>query len=86
MNSLIEQHDNSFLIYIKNKFKLLAQKDNTLSLVVDEIHQRPYIYYKGGNIVGLSDNSNEAPTSVFGFLLSSLFSQYKDGMYVMPTK
>lgn len=76
MNPLIEQHDNNFLMYIKNKFKLLVQ-DITVSLLVDEIHLKPYLDYKGGNIVGLSDNSNEAATSAFAFRISSVFSQYK---------
>ena len=43
-----------------------------------EIRLKSYIDYKGGNIVGLSDNSNEAATSAFAFMLSSVFSQYKD--------
>ena len=47
---------------------------------------KPYIDYKGGNIVGLSDNSNEAATKTFAFILSSVFSQYKDVVHVMPTK
>ena len=42
-------------MYVNNKFKLLLQKDTTVSLLVDEIHLKPYINYKGGNIVGLSD-------------------------------
>ena len=86
MNPLIEQHDNNFLMYIKNKFKLLVQKDTTVSLLVDEIHLKPYFDYKGGNIVGLSDNRNEAATSAFAFMLSSVFSPYKDVVHVMPTK
>ena len=73
-------------MYIKNKFKLLVQQDTTVSLLVDEIHVKPYINYKGGNIIGLSDNSNEAATSAFAFKLSSVFSQDKDIIYVMPTK
>ena len=36
--------------------------------------------------VGLSDNSNEAATSAFAFMLSSIFSQFKDIVQVMPTK
>ena len=31
MNPLIEQHDSNFLMYIKNKFKLLVEKDTTAS-------------------------------------------------------
>ena len=83
VNPLIEQHDNNFLMYIKNKFKLQELQDATVSLIVDEIHLKPYINYKGGNIVGLSDNYNESATSAFDFMLSNVFSQYKD---VMPTK
>ena len=47
INPLIEQHDN-FLMYIKNRFKLLVQKDTIVSLFVDEIYLKPYFYYKGG--------------------------------------
>ena len=50
------------------------QKDITVSLL-DKIHLKPYFDYMGGNIVGLSDNSNEAATSALAFMLSSVFSQ-----------
>ena len=73
-------------MYIKNKFKFLVQQDTTVSLLNDEIHLKPYIDYKGGNIVGLSDNSNEATTSGFPFMLSSVFSQYKNVGHVKSTK
>ena len=72
-------------MYIKNKFKLPLQNDTTVSLLVDEIHLKPYFDYKGGNIAGLSDNSNKAATSAFAFMLSSVFSQYKNVVHV-PTK
>ena len=75
MNHLIEQHDNNFLMYIRNKFKFLVQNDTIVSLLVDEIHLKPYFYYKGENIVGFSDNSNEAAASAFVFMLSSVFLQ-----------
>ena len=65
MNPLIEQHDNNFLMYIKNKFQLLVQKDTTVSFLVDEIHLKPYFDYEGRNIVGLSYKSNETATSPF---------------------
>ena len=38
---------------------LLDQKDKTLYLLFAEIHLKNYFDYKGGNIIGLSDNSNE---------------------------
>ena len=85
MNPLIEQHNN-FLMYINNKFNLQEQKDTAVSLLVDKIHLKPYFDYKDGNIVVLSDNSNEAAISAFGFMLNSVFSQYKDVVHVMPNK
>ena len=69
-NPLIEQHENNFHIYIKNKFKLPVRQYTTVSLLVGEIHLKSYIDYKGGNIVGLSDNSNEAATSAFALSLT----------------
>ena len=62
------------------------QQNTTTSLFDDEIHLKPYIDYKGGNIVGLSDCSNEVATSTFAFMLSSEFSQYKDVVCVMTNK
>ena len=67
-------------MYIKNK--LLVQKDITVSLLVAEIHLKPYLDYKGSNIVGLSGNSNEAATSALGFVLSSVFLQFKEVLLV----
>ena len=57
-------------MYIQNKLKLLEHKDTTVSLL-DEIYLKPYFDYKGGDIVGLSDNSNEA--AIRAFMLSSVF-------------
>ena len=86
MNLLIEQPDNYFLMYIQNKFKLLFQKDTTVSLFNDEIHLKPFFDYKDGNIVVLSDISNETATCAFAFIISSVFLWYKDILHVMPTK
>ena len=86
MNPLTEQPNNNFLMCIKNKFKLLVPTDTTDFLLVDEIHLKPYFSYKVGDIIGLSDNSNDAATSTFAFILSSVFTQYKDVVHVMPTK
>ena len=86
MNLVVEQHKNNFFMYIKNKFKLLVQKDITVSLLIDEIHLKPYFDYKGGNVVGLANNINEVATSAFAFMLSCVLSNYKDVIHIMPTK
>ena len=49
------------------------QQDITISLFVNEIHLKPYIDYKGSNIVGFSYNSKEAVTSGLVFMLNSVF-------------
>ena len=85
MNPVFEQHNN-FLMYIKNKFKLLGQKDITVSLLIDEIHLKLYFDYKGGNVVGLANNTNEVATNAFPFMLSCVLSNYKDVIYIMLTK
>ena len=65
---MIEQHDSNFLMYIKNGFKLQEEKDTSVSFLV-EIHLKPHFHNNGGNIVGLSDNSNETTTNTFAFTL-----------------
>ena len=62
------------------------QKDITVSLLIDEIHLKPYFDYKGGNVVGLANNTNEVAISAFAFMLSSVLSNYKDVIHIMPTK
>ena len=41
---------------------------------------------KDGNIVDLSHNSNKAGINIFAFILSRVFSQYKDIVHVILTK
>ena len=72
MNPVVEQHHNNFLMCIKNKLMLLVQKAITVSLLIDEIHLKPYFDYKGGNVVGLANYTNEVATSAFAFMLSSV--------------
>ena len=73
-------------MYIENKFNFLVQQCIKIYLLIDEIHLKPYIDYQGCNIDGLSDNSNEAATSAFAFMLSCVFSQKKNVGHVMATK
>ena len=83
MNPLIEQYDKKFFMYHKNKSKLLQQKDTSVSLLINGIHRKSH---KGGNVVGLSDNINEAVTCAFTFMLSIIFYHYKDVVNDMSTK
>ena len=81
----VEQTDTTFLYYIKQKFQCLDPSDATVLLLVDEIHLKKYFDYKGGNIIGSSYNSvSNATKSAFAFMISSIFSYYKDVVHFLP--
>ncbi|XP_066966382.1 uncharacterized protein [Macrobrachium rosenbergii] len=82
----IEQHDDGFLSYIKNKAKSLLPSDKTVILMVDEIHLSSYLDYKGGSIVGSAFNSNEAATSAYAFMLNSIGSKFRFVVHIIPVK
>ena len=86
MDPFIKQSDDTFLFYIKQKHKALTFGDKTVSLLVGEIHLKPYFDFKGGNITGTACNSEEAAKSAFVFMITSPFSSYKDVIYILPGK
>ena len=55
-------------------------------LLMDEIHLKPQMDYKGGNIVGHAYNSNECATSAYVFMVRSLDTQYIDVAHILPVK
>lgn len=50
----MEQNDNNFLGYIKDKVTTLKSQECSVVLMVDEVHIKQYIDYKGDNIVGMA--------------------------------
>ena len=74
------------MFYIKQKFRDLSSSDCTVMLLVDEIHLKSFFDYRGGNIVGTSFNSpSEAAKSALAFMITSVFSAYKDVVHLLPT-
>ena len=80
-----EQSDDNFMFYIKNKYKALQSSDKTVCLLVNEIHLAPFFDYKGGNLVGAAYDSTKAATSAFVFTITSVFSDFKDVVHVLPS-
>jgi hypothetical protein len=81
-----EQNDARFLQFAASKFKYLQENDKLLVLMLDEIHLKPYLDYKGGNIVGSAFNSTNLPTSAHVFMVNSLKSTYKEVVHILPMK
>ena len=73
------------MFYIKNKYKALQSSDKTVCLLVNEIHLAPFFDYKGGNLVGAAYDSTKAATSAFVFTITSVFSDFKDVVHVLPS-
>ncbi|GBM48822.1 hypothetical protein AVEN_18756-1, partial [Araneus ventricosus] len=79
-----EQQDKYFLSYAKQIFSKISDGDHNVFLLLDEIHMKPFMDYKGGNIVGNSyDNANLA-TSAHVFMLNSISSSFKDVVHIVP--
>ncbi|GFS82681.1 THAP-type domain-containing protein [Nephila pilipes] len=51
--------------------------------MLDEIHLKPYLDFKGGNILGMAYNSEEATTSTYVFIIQSSFTEV---VHIMPVK
>ena len=85
MSPSVEQTDKAFMFYIKHKFRDLSSSDCTVMLLVDEINLKSFLDYKGGNIIGTSfDNPSEAAKSAFAFMISRVFSAYKNVVHLLP--
>lgn len=54
--------------------------------MIDEIHIKPYMDYKGGNIIGNAYNSSECANRAHVFMVNSLLSDYKDVVHILPVK
>lgn len=80
----IEQHDPQFLNYVKLKHRFLEDNEKIVALLIDEIHLKPFMDYKGGTIVGKSYNSTECATTAHVFMLAGLRSNYKDVAHILP--
>ncbi|KAJ3652723.1 hypothetical protein Zmor_018661 [Zophobas morio] len=80
----LEQHNAHFLHYIKMKQQFLNENDKIVAILLDEIHIKPYMDYKGGTVVGKSYNSADCATTAHVFMLSAIRSSYKDVAHILP--
>lgn len=73
-------------MFAKQKIKFLDQQAKCVTLMIDEIHIKPYLDYKGRNVLGIAYNCEQAATSAHVFMIQSLLSSYKDVVHILHVK
>ncbi|XP_042913127.2 uncharacterized protein [Parasteatoda tepidariorum] len=73
-----EQQDKYFLMYAKQIFSKLNDEDLKVFLMLDEIYLKPYVDYKGGNIVGNSYDNTEPQLIVTILIVSHKCTCFHD--------
>ncbi|XP_077498110.1 uncharacterized protein LOC144108803 [Amblyomma americanum] len=79
-----EQQQVNFLSYIRERAKLLKPHEKTVTLMIDEVHLKPFFDFKAGAIVGASAHSSEPATTAHVFMTQSLLSSNKDVIHILP--
>ncbi|KAH9382580.1 hypothetical protein HPB48_010346 [Haemaphysalis longicornis] len=79
-----EQQDAAFLSYIAKKIGDLSEDQRHVTLMVDEIHIKPFFDYKGGKISGVAANSGQAANSAFVFVMHSLMNTFEEVVHIVP--
>lgn len=86
MNPQLENEDSTFLRYMKTRISDLDERQRAVTLMLDEIHIKPFFDYKGGNIAGIAQNSPEAATSAMVFMVQSICCNFKEVAHIVPVR
>ncbi|XP_049269019.1 uncharacterized protein LOC119382267 [Rhipicephalus sanguineus] len=86
MNPQLENEGSTFLRYMKTRISDLDERQRAVTLMLDEIHIKPFFDYKGGNIAGIAQNSPEAATSAMVFMVQSICCNFKEVAHIVPVR
>ncbi|KAG0414381.1 hypothetical protein HPB47_008448, partial [Ixodes persulcatus] len=84
MNSQPLPQSATFLRYAAKRISDLDDKQRLVTLMVDEIHIKPFLDYKGGSTTDVAPNSTEVASSVLVFTVQSLTCQFKEVAHIVP--
>ncbi|KAH9376237.1 hypothetical protein HPB48_014404 [Haemaphysalis longicornis] len=79
-----EQNEAQFLSYICERAKWLEPHEKTVTMMVDEVHVKPYFDFKGGSIAGSSAHLSEPATTCHIFIIQCRLSSNKDVVPLLP--
>lgn len=71
---------------MKTRISGLDERQRVVTVMVDEIHIKPFFDYKGGNITGIAQNASEAATSAMVFMVQSVASSFKEVAHIVPLR
>ncbi|XP_035218201.1 uncharacterized protein LOC118191504 [Stegodyphus dumicola] len=86
VNPQKETDDMLFLAYAKQKACYLKEHELYVSLMMDEIHIRPFLDYKSGDIVGIGQEVDNLASSAHVFMIQSILCCFKDVVHILPSK
>ncbi|XP_040357744.1 uncharacterized protein LOC121047009 [Ixodes scapularis] len=79
-----EHQSEAFLSYMAKRISDLKDDQRFVTVMVDEIHIKPYFEYKGGHITGAALNLNEAANCALVFMVRSLKCKFKEVAHIVP--
>lgn len=77
------QENKYFLGYMKKIAKAMMEDEKTVTLMLDEVHIKPYLDYKGGTVTSASINTGEPATTAHVFTVQSQLPSSKDAVYIL---
>ncbi|GBN85828.1 hypothetical protein AVEN_167218-1 [Araneus ventricosus] len=65
---------------------MLSPHEKLICLLIDEIYVNPGLNYKGGKLLGKAENANQQANTIQAFMITSLFSKYKEIVALVSMK
>ncbi|GBM61575.1 hypothetical protein AVEN_96169-1 [Araneus ventricosus] len=65
---------------------MFSPHEKLICLLIDEIYVNPGLDYKGGKLLGKAENANQQANTIQAFMITSLFSKYKEIIALVPMK
>ncbi|XP_040073973.1 uncharacterized protein LOC115329107 [Ixodes scapularis] len=76
----------TFLSYAAKRISDLDDKQRLVTVMVDEVHIKPFLDYKGSSTTDVALNSPEVASSVLVFTVQSLTCQFKEVVHIIPVQ
>ena len=76
--------EKDFISHLSQLTSRFNYQQRHVSLHMDEIHLKAEYSYKGGNIIGSSDTSNDPEKTILAFMVSSLYTKWSTIVRLLP--